>query len=207
MGIASVGAQSDSIDVGTPIGWRDRALIGLMVSSVARIGAALAMRVDDAFAQNRRVWVRLREKGGKRHERPAIARWRPTCTLISTKPGSARISRDGSFGRSAAAAGSSAAPPQANSDVMVRRRTLVGGIGTRIGSHGSRDTRITAYFKNGGTLDNAAAMFRSEAAKTAYGESPLAGELRGEILRLVDETMRVEAHPFAAAPDGGTDPA
>ncbi len=57
----------DSIDVTTPIGLRDRALIPLMVFSFARIGAAVAMRVDDVYVQNRRLWVRLREKGGKRH--------------------------------------------------------------------------------------------------------------------------------------------
>src|SRR3546814_19659847 len=41
-----------------------------MVYSFARIGAALAMRVEDEFMQNRRPWVRLHEKGGKRHELP-----------------------------------------------------------------------------------------------------------------------------------------
>src|SRR5580658_8583599 len=60
----------DSIDVTTPIGLRDRALIALMVFSFARVGAALAMRVDDVYVQHRRLWVRLREKGGKRHEMP-----------------------------------------------------------------------------------------------------------------------------------------
>src|SRR3546814_2012328 len=60
----------DSIDVTTHAGLRDRALIGLMVYSFARIGAALAMRVEDVFMQNRRLWVRLHEKGGKRHEMP-----------------------------------------------------------------------------------------------------------------------------------------
>src|SRR5471030_2070583 len=58
----------DSIDVTIPIGLRDRALIGLMVFSFARIGAALAMSVEDVYVQNKRMWVRLREKGGKRHE-------------------------------------------------------------------------------------------------------------------------------------------
>jgi len=38
-----------------------------MVYSFARIGAALGMTVEDVFTQNRRLWVRLREKGGKRH--------------------------------------------------------------------------------------------------------------------------------------------
>ncbi|MGF6264394.1 site-specific recombinase XerC [Paraburkholderia youngii] len=60
----------DSIDVTTPIGLRDRALIGLMVLSFARIRAALAMRVDDLYVQQRRAWVRLRKKGCKRHEMP-----------------------------------------------------------------------------------------------------------------------------------------
>lgn len=54
-----------AIDVTTPAGLRDRALIGLMVYSFARIGAALGMRVEDVFVQNRRLWVRLHEKGGK----------------------------------------------------------------------------------------------------------------------------------------------
>jgi site-specific recombinase XerC len=62
----------DSIDIITPAGLRDRALIGLMVFSFARIGAALGMKVEDVFTQNRRLWVRLREKGGKaaRHAVP-----------------------------------------------------------------------------------------------------------------------------------------
>jgi integrase/recombinase XerC len=60
----------DAIDVSTQAGLRDRALIGLMVFSFARIGAALAMKVEDVFVQDRRLWVRLREKGGKRHEMP-----------------------------------------------------------------------------------------------------------------------------------------
>jgi integrase/recombinase XerC len=67
-----VGARAllNSIDVTTPIGLRDRALIGLMVYSFARIGAALSMKVEDIYSERRRLWVRLREKGGKRHEMP-----------------------------------------------------------------------------------------------------------------------------------------
>lgn len=41
-----------------------------MVYSFARIGAALGMKVEDVYTQNRRLWVRLREKGGNRHEMP-----------------------------------------------------------------------------------------------------------------------------------------
>ena len=60
----------DAIDVSTHAGLRDRVLIARIVFSFARIGAALAMKVEDVFVQNRRLWVRLREKGGRRHEMP-----------------------------------------------------------------------------------------------------------------------------------------
>ena len=63
-------ALIDSIDITTPVSLRDRALIGLMLFSFARIGAALGMKVEDVFTQNRRLWVRLREKGGKGHAMP-----------------------------------------------------------------------------------------------------------------------------------------
>ena len=60
----------DAIDTMTVIGLRDRALIGLMVYSFARIGAAIGMRVEDVYSRNRRLWVRLHEKGGKQHAVP-----------------------------------------------------------------------------------------------------------------------------------------
>jgi hypothetical protein len=60
----------DSIDPSSHVGLRDRALIALMVYTFARIGAALKMKVEDVYTQKRRTWVRLHEKGGKRHEMP-----------------------------------------------------------------------------------------------------------------------------------------
>jgi integrase len=63
-------ALLDSIDTGNVAGLRDRALIALMVYSFARIGMAVGMAVEDVYTQNRRLWMRLREKGGKRHAMP-----------------------------------------------------------------------------------------------------------------------------------------
>jgi len=60
----------DSIDVTSLPGLRDRALIGLMVYTFARVGAAISMKIEDFFVQGRRGWVRLHEKGGKEHEMP-----------------------------------------------------------------------------------------------------------------------------------------
>jgi hypothetical protein len=59
----------DSIDTSHVVGLRDRALIGLMTYAFAR--AAAAMDLKDYYVQGRRWWVRLHEKGGKRHEMPA----------------------------------------------------------------------------------------------------------------------------------------
>jgi hypothetical protein len=66
----------DAINTSTIIGLRDRALIGLKVYSFARIGAAIGMRVEDVYQQNRRLWVRLHDKGGKaaRHAVPSQSR-------------------------------------------------------------------------------------------------------------------------------------
>jgi integrase/recombinase XerD len=61
----------DSIDTSTLIGLRDRALIGVMVYSFGRVGAALKMKVGDYHVEGRKAWFRLHEKGGKRHEIPA----------------------------------------------------------------------------------------------------------------------------------------
>ncbi len=61
----------DSIDTGKIGGLRDRALIGLMVFSFARVSAAIGMNVEDYYPQGRRMWFRLHEKGGKHHDVPA----------------------------------------------------------------------------------------------------------------------------------------
>ena len=53
------------------VGLRDRALMAVMTYTFARISAAVSMRVEDYFPNGKRWWVRLQEKGGKRHEMPA----------------------------------------------------------------------------------------------------------------------------------------
>jgi site-specific recombinase XerC len=131
----------DVIDATTPAGLRDPALIGLMVYSFARIGAALAMRVEDVFVQNRRLWVRLHEKGGKRHEMPChhnlehyLAEYLDGCDLREDRKG--RCSA-----RSRAGPSAKRHPlPQANAFAMVRRRAVAAEIETAIGNHSFRAT-------------------------------------------------------------------
>src|SRR5260370_39789042 len=51
-------------------GLQDRALIGVMLFSFARVSAVLGMKVSDFYENGRRRWFRLLEKGGKHHEVP-----------------------------------------------------------------------------------------------------------------------------------------
>lgn len=158
----------DSIDTGTPAGLRDRALIALMVYSFARIGAALGMTVADVFVQNRRLWVRLREKGGKRHEMPCHHTLEECLHAYIDGVGIGTDPKGPLFrtiGRGTQAL-TRTALPQANAYAMVRRRAEAAGIGTRIGNHTFRATGITAYLKNGGTLENAAAMANHASTRT-----------------------------------------
>jgi site-specific recombinase XerD len=57
-------ALLDAIPTDNLTGLRDRALIGVMVYTFARVNAVISMRVKDYFTQGRRGWVRLHEKGG-----------------------------------------------------------------------------------------------------------------------------------------------
>jgi site-specific recombinase XerD len=158
----------DAIDITTPAGLRDRALIGLMVFSFARIGAALAMKVEDVYVQSRRLWVRLHEKGGKRHEMPChhsleayLDAYIDGCDLRADPKGP--LFRTIARGRGEL----TATPlPQANAYAMIGRRASAAGIGTKIGNHTFRATGITAYLKNGGALETAAAMANHSSTRT-----------------------------------------
>ena len=61
-----------SIKTDDVLGLRDRTLIGVMVFTFARVSAACGLNVGDIFHQQRRLWVRLHEKGGKFHEMPCL---------------------------------------------------------------------------------------------------------------------------------------
>jgi site-specific recombinase XerD len=84
----------DSIDTSTLVGLRDRALISVMTFAFARIGAVVAMRVEDYYPKGKRWWVRLHEKGGKRQR---ITTSRPISTLISKRLAFATPARLPSF--------------------------------------------------------------------------------------------------------------
>lgn len=148
-------------------GLRDRALLGVMVYSFARVSAVVGMDVEDYYQQGKRWWLRLHEKGGKHHEVPvhhkaekylddyiAAARiknakgtplWR--CVTKERSIGNGRMTRIDVYR-------------------MIKRRCRQAELGAAANCHTFRATGITAYLLNGGSLENAQAIAAHESPRT-----------------------------------------
>lgn len=157
-----------SIPVDTIAGLRDRALIGLMTYSFARVGAAIGMEVRDVYVQNRRLWVRLHEKGGKLHEMPCHHTLEEYLDAYMEAGGLKEQPRGPLFRTISRGTGAlSETPlPQDNVYAMIQRRAKAAGIDTAVCCHTFRATGITAYLKNGGTLEKAANMANHSSTRT-----------------------------------------
>jgi site-specific recombinase XerD len=158
----------DSIPADTMAGKRDRALIGLMTYSFARVGAALSMEVRDVYVQNRRLWVRLHEKGGKQHEMPCHHSLEEYLDIYLDAGGLRDHPRSPLFRTIGRGTGvlTETPLPQANVYDMIQRRATAAGIDTAVCCHTFRATGITAYLKNGGTLEKAAHMANHSSTRT-----------------------------------------
>ncbi len=158
----------ESIDTGSIVGLRDRALIGLMTYSFARVGAVLKMKVADYFIQGRRGHVRLHEKGGKEHEVPCHHKLEQYLDEYIAAAGIAADQGGSLFRTSTGRSGTLNERAMYQQDVfrMIQRRAAHAGIETRIGNHTFRATGITAYLKNGGTLEMAQHIANHESPRT-----------------------------------------
>jgi site-specific recombinase XerD len=161
-------ALLDSIPPSSPVGLRDQALIALMVYTFARVGAALKMRVEDVYIQSRRSWVRLHEKGGKRHEMPCHHNLDTYLHAYIEGVGIAGDEKGYLFRTAMGRTGELSDRPMSQSDAwrMIRRRAAAAGISTKIGNHSFRATGITEYLRNGGKLEIAQQMANHESART-----------------------------------------
>jgi integrase len=158
----------DSIDLSSHVGLRDRALIALMVYTFARIGAALKMRVEDVYTQKRRTWVRLHEKGGKRHEMPCHHNLETYLHAYIEGAGIGENPKNFLFPTAHGRTGSLSYRSMTQSDAyrMIGRRAVEAGIATKIGNHSFRATGITEYLRNGGRRELAQQMANHESART-----------------------------------------
>lgn len=158
----------DSITPDSPMALRDRALIALMVYTFARVGAALKMRVEDVYIQGKRTWVRLHEKGGKRHEMPCHHSLETYLHEYLEGAGLVGEAKGILFRTATKRGGRLTDRPMSQPDAyrMIRRRAAHAGIWTQVGNHSFRATGITEYLKNGGKLEIAQQMANHESART-----------------------------------------
>jgi site-specific recombinase XerD len=158
----------DSIDTSHVVGLRDRALIGVMVYSFARVGAVVGMRVEDYYPQGKRWWFRLHEKGGKLHNVPAHHNAE---AYMDAYLNAAGIGEQKKFPLFRSARGKTRTLTEQGmnrADVlrMIRRRARDAGIKTHISCHTFRATGITDYLNRGGSLENAQLIAAHESPRT-----------------------------------------
>jgi len=157
----------DAIKTDTIAGLRDRALIGLMVFSFARVGAVVAMNVEDYFPKGKRYWIRLHEKGGKYHEMPVhhlaeaymdayIAA--AELTLSKKEPLFRTLNRHRRLTNRRLH----------RTDVLrlIKKCAQRVGLPAHISCHTFRATGITVYLSNGGSLENAQRMAAHASPRT-----------------------------------------
>ncbi len=148
----------DSIEGDKLADIRDRALIGVMVFSFARVSAAIGMNRADYRTQGKKSTFRLHEKGGKFNEIPAhhlaeqyIDEYLAAARLL-TAPKDAPLFR--SFDRRRRL--SDRRLNRRDSLAMIKRRAKNAGLPPDICCHTFRGTGITTYLKNGGDRSKAA---------------------------------------------------
>jgi site-specific recombinase XerD len=157
----------DSIEIDTIGGLRDRALVGLMCFTFARVSAAVHMRVEDYYQNGKRWRFRLHEKGGKRHEVPAHHNAEAYMDAYLTAAGIADQKKEPLF-RSVDRRRQLTNNPMTRTDVlrMIKRRAQGAGLPSSTCCHTFRATGITAYLENGGTIENAQAIAAHETPRT-----------------------------------------
>lgn len=147
----------DSFDTDSVVGLRDRALIGVMAYTFARVDAATSLRTRDYLQQGRRAFIRLREKGGKEKEIPChhkLEEYLDAYVQAADLGGG----KDAPLFRTAAGrTGKLTENPMTRFDAwkMVRRRLKDADIQGEFTNHSFRATGITTFLENGGSLESA----------------------------------------------------
>jgi integrase/recombinase XerD len=157
----------DSIDTTTIVGLRDRAILGVMCYTFARVSAVVNMKVQDYYQSGKRWWLRLHEKGGKRHEVPAHHHADAYIDAYVKTAGIDHEKKSPLF-RSVDEHRKLTDRLMSRTDVlrMIKRRAENAGLPSSTCCHTFRATGITAYLENGGTIENAQAIAAHESPRT-----------------------------------------
>lgn len=157
----------DAIDTSTIAGLRDRALIGVMVYSFARVSAVVGMNVADFYPQGKRWWLRFHEKGSKEHAVPVHHNADEYLEAYLAAASIAEDSHSPLF-RSLNRRRQLTERRMHRNEVldMVKRRARAAGLPDNIGCHTWRATGVTAYLKNGGSLETAQQIAGHDSPRT-----------------------------------------
>jgi integrase/recombinase XerD len=157
----------DSIDLSTAVGLRDRALIGVMVYTFARVSAAVSMTVGDYFPEGKRWWIRLHEKGGKEHVVPAHHSLEAYLDAY-LKGAGVGADRETPLFRTVDRSGFLTGRAMSRCDAlrMIKRRVREIGLPANTCCHTFRATGITAFLENGGTIEHAQRIAAHESPRT-----------------------------------------
>jgi site-specific recombinase XerD len=160
-------ALLDSIETDSMVGLRDRAVIGLMCYTFARVGAVVGMKVEDYYQSGKRWWFRLHEKGGKRHEVPAHHNAEAYVDAYIQSAGIGDQKKAPLF-RSVDKHRKLTCSTMHRNDVlrMIKRRSESAALPASTCCHTFRATGITAFLENGGTIENAQAIAAHESPRT-----------------------------------------
>lgn len=158
----------DSVETSSLVGLRDRALIGVMVYTFARVSAVSSMNVGDYYPVGKRYWLRFHEKGGKFHEVPAHHNAEAYLDTYLEGAGISGERQSPLFRTLSGRTGRLNGNRMTRSDIlrMVKRRSARAGLPANVCCHTFRATGITAYLENGGTIENAQAIAGHESPRT-----------------------------------------
>jgi integrase len=144
-----------AIETPTHIGLRDRALLGTLAYSFARIGAVVNLKVEDYYPSGKRFLLRFREKGGKEKELPMHHKLEELldeylkATGLGNEPGSplfpAALGKTGKLSRRSLV--------RTDAADMLKRRLKQAGLPAHYSPHSFRATGITNFLENDGTLE------------------------------------------------------
>jgi integrase/recombinase XerD len=132
------------MDVSSVVGLRDRALIAVMTYTFARVGAVVALKVEDYFSQKKRWWLRLHEKNGKVNEMPCHHKLEAYLDAYIRAAGIEDNPKEPLFRSAIGKTKMLSERPMLRGDVwrMVRRRASDAEIETSIGCHTFRATGL-----------------------------------------------------------------
>jgi len=134
----------------------------------ARVGAVVALAVEDYYPQKKHWCLKLHEKNGKVNEMPCHPKLAVYLDEYIEAAGIASEPQKPLFRSAVRKTKTLTALPLSRNDVwhMVRRRAKDAGIETAIGCHTFRATGLTDYLTNGGRIEVAQRMAGHSNAKT-----------------------------------------